>query len=52
MNREDLLTIIIPFFKKYPFYGAKWLDFKCFCQGMEIIKNKDHLRQEGLDSIK
>jgi hypothetical protein len=51
-NRKDLLEIIIPFFKKHPFYGAKWLDFNCFCQGMEIIKNKDHLKQEGLDRIK
>jgi LAGLIDADG endonuclease len=23
MKKEDLLTIIIPFFKKYPFYEAK-----------------------------
>jgi hypothetical protein len=51
-SKKDILTIVIPFFEKYPFYGAKWLDFKCFCEGMEIIKNKNHLKQEGLDKIK
>jgi hypothetical protein len=44
--------LVIPFFENYPIYGAKFLDFQAFCQGITIIKNKEHLTQEGLDRLK
>lgn len=43
---------IIPFFTKYPLIGSKKLDFYDFCEAALIIKNKDHLTEEGLDKIK
>ena len=45
-------NIIIPFFKNYPLYGAKSLDFQSFCQGVSIIEKGGHLTQEGLDKLK
>jgi hypothetical protein len=49
---KDLLEIIIPFFIKYPIYGAKSLDFKDFCMGIYIMKDKRHLKLEGLNELK
>ena len=37
--------------ENHPIYGAKALDFKDFCAGIHIIKNKGHLIKEGLDNI-
>jgi len=51
-NIKDLLEIIIPFFIKYPVYGAKSLNFKDFCKGLYIIKDKRHLELEGLNELK
>ncbi|KAG0632701.1 homing endonuclease [Tuber brumale] len=43
-NIKDIVGIVIPFFEKYPMYGAKYLDFQSFCKG--------HLTQQGLDQLK
>ena len=51
-NIKDLSEIIILFFIKYPIYGAKLLDFKDFCKGIYIIKDKGHLNIEGLTQLK
>jgi LAGLIDADG endonuclease len=51
-NIKDLSEIIVPFFKKYPLYGAKSLDFNDFCKGVFIIKKKEHLKIEGLSQLK
>jgi hypothetical protein len=51
-NIKDITTIIIPFFQKYSLYGAKYLDFHDFCEGIYIIEKKKHLTQEGLDQLK
>lgn len=32
-------------------YGAKYLDFLDFCKGVELIKNKNHLSEEGKNKI-
>lgn len=50
-SAKDLISIVIPLFEQHPFYGAKSLDFKDFCAGMDIIKNKGHLTKEGIDRI-
>lgn len=48
-NLKDITTIVIPFFEKYPIYGAKYLDFKDFCKGISIMEKKGHITQVGLD---
>lgn len=51
-NITELSTIVIPFFQKYPLYGAKGLDFQDFAEGISIMEKKGHLTQEGLDRLK
>lgn len=48
----DITEKIIPFFKNYPICGVKALDFSDFCKCAELMKNKVHLTQEGLQEIK
>ena len=49
---SDITDIIIPFFNKYPLPGVKSKDFKDFCLVAELIKNKAHLTEEGLNKIR
>lgn len=48
----DNLDKIIPFFDKYPLVGVKRLNYLNFCRVAELMKNKEHLTQEGLDQIR
>jgi hypothetical protein len=48
---SDLTQNIIPFFSKYPILGVKSLDFHDFCELADIMKEKGHLTQEGLNKI-
>ena len=48
---QDIQNIIIPFFVKYNIKGVKLLDYLDFCQAAELIQNKAHLTQEGIDKI-
>ena len=48
----DITEKIIPFFKKYPILGVKALDFADWCKVAELMKEKKHLTQEGLEEIK
>lgn len=48
---SDLTEIVIPFFIKYPILGIKALDFKDFCSLAELISNKAHYTEEGLNQI-
>jgi hypothetical protein len=48
---SDLTKKVIPFFIKYPILGIKALDFKDFCSLAELICNKAHYTEEGLDKI-
>lgn len=50
-NFTDIYTKVIPFFKKYPLYGEKLLNFNDFCLAADIIKNKEHLTEEGVIKI-
>jgi hypothetical protein len=47
----DITTKIIPFFDKYPLQGVKLKDYEDFKKVVELIENKDHLTQEGLNQI-
>ena len=51
-RRDDLMRIIIPFFKKNRLkFPSKAKDFKLFCEIMEIIQSKDHLTNKGLRKL-
>ena len=51
-NREQLKTIIVPFFKRYQLNSpSKQEDFILFCQILEKISDGDHLTSSGLHQI-
>ena len=43
---------IIPFFLTNPLYGSKSLELEAFKKAFLIIKNKEHLNEEGLEELK
>ena len=48
-KKSDLLSIIIPFFKKNPLlFSSKRKDFEIFCILMDMIENKEHSTDNGL----
>ena len=48
-NRNDLLKIIIPFFRKHKLkFNSKRKDFEIFCVLMEMMENEDHRTESGL----
>jgi len=49
---SNIKDVIVPFFKKYPLQGVKSLDLGSFCKAVDIVGNKGHLSQEGLDQIR
>lgn len=49
---NDLTDKIIPLFQKYPIQGVKYKDFLDFILVLELMNNKIHLTEEGLDQIK
>ena len=48
---SDLINIIIPHFENYPLQSAKKLDFELWTQCIEIMANKEHLTESGLNKI-
>jgi len=48
---SDLLLKIIPLFNEYPLQGSKKLDFMDFFNIAELLKNKAHFSEQGLDLI-
>jgi hypothetical protein len=51
---QDIPSIknkVIPHFLKYPLRGTKYLDFLVFKEVFDIIENKDHLTDEGLNKL-
>nr|YP_009568378.1 LAGLIDADG endonuclease [Orbilia oligospora]QBL02009.1 LAGLIDADG endonuclease [Orbilia oligospora] len=48
---SDILAIIIPLFNHYNLQGSKSLDFKNFIRIAELVKNKVHLTNDGLQTI-
>lgn len=48
---SDIEQKVILFFKNYPIYGIKSLDYSDFCKVVEIIKAKEHLTIKGLAKI-
>ena len=50
-NKTDLFDKICPFFNKHTLQTAKKNDFELFKQGLEIIKNGEHLTDNGFVKI-
>ena len=50
-RREDLLTVVIPFFRKYRLRTAKQADFEKFAKCVELIAEGRHLTASGLIDI-
>jgi len=48
---SDIQEKIIPFFQKYPLQGYKSSDYVNFCRVGDLIKQKAHLTQEGIEVI-
>jgi len=50
-RRNELLGVVVPFFKERPLRTAKQEDFEVFCLVMEIMMRNEHLKEPGLRSI-
>lgn len=48
---KELDEKVIPFFLKYPLPGSKSLNFHDFKKVLEMMKNKEHLTENGLITI-
>jgi LAGLIDADG endonuclease len=51
INLGYINKIIISFFYKYYLQGSKRLDYKDFLKVFDLMENKDHLTQEGIEEI-
>jgi len=49
---NDIINKIIPFFLKYLVMGVKYQDFTDWSKVADLIKDKKHLTNEGLEQIK
>lgn len=49
---SDIDQKIIPFFSRYKIFGVKLKDYNYWCKAAELIKNKAHLTDTGLEEIK
>ena len=49
---NDIKDKIIPLFTKYPLLGSKALNFKDFKKVVEIMENKNHLTEKGINEIR
>jgi NADH:ubiquinone oxidoreductase subunit K len=45
---DDIINKIIPFFEEHKIIGSKYSNFLDFKRAALIIKNKDHLKQDGI----
>jgi hypothetical protein len=46
-----LTSKIIPFFEKYALHGVKKLEFKDFCQIVDIMKDNGHRTTKGIEEF-
>ena len=52
-SHRDIMSVIIPFFKKYPLHSAsKQRSFFMFCEIARMVENGAHHNKEGLKVIK
>lgn len=48
----DIMNKIKPFFSEYPILGVKSKDFQFWCEAVELMSKKEHLKVEGLEKIR
>ena len=49
---KDIAQIVIPFFKKFPLISRdKKKTFDIFCRIVQVVRNKKHLKKEGMKEI-
>jgi hypothetical protein len=48
----DISEILIPYFDQYPLQSSKFKDFNDFKKVVYLIKNEEHLTQDGFAKIK
>jgi LAGLIDADG endonuclease len=48
---SDIYDKRIPFFNKHHIQGVKLMDYLDWCQVAELMKNKAHTTQKGLENI-
>lgn len=51
-NLSDISDKIVPFFENYPILGNKELDFSDFYIALNLIQNKKHLEEFGLEQLR
>jgi hypothetical protein len=49
--RDDLLSVIVPFFRQHPLRTSKRHDFEAFARSLEICRSGRHLTTAGLIEI-
>ena len=49
---KDIKEKIIPFFKQYPPQAKKKYQFELFCKVAEMMDQKKHLSEEGIEEIR
>jgi hypothetical protein len=50
-NVKDLMEVVIPHFEKYPLITKKRADYVLFKQVVELMEDKQHLNEKGLQDI-
>ena len=48
---DDLLTYVIPFFRDHPLQAKKRYSFKIFARIVEMVSRKEHLTDDGFNTI-
>ncbi len=49
---REIITKLIPFFKKHPLRAKKRLSYQYFLQAVEIFERKQHLTLEGIERLR
>jgi len=48
---DDIINVIVPHFKTYQLQSEKKVDFQLWQECAELMKNKEHLSEKGLNKI-
>jgi len=51
-SQKDIHEILIPFFEKHPLHGPKKTSFFFFKKIARLVRDKEHLSEEGLNKIR
>jgi hypothetical protein len=50
-SSEQIYNVILPYFNEYPLITQKFGDYFLFREVVELMKNKEHLTDSGLNKI-